>query len=458
VRKRKISPEKLNMAKKSPSNLPRDPLEILSELLECPAPESLQQAQDILQSVRGEVEKIKQKESRRQREEKTLLEAVRYNREELKRKIEEISLVRLVADAGIRSLLSENPLQFILDKVTHLTGADQGSIMLLDQEEGRLELAAWIGPDSIPPYERSFKLGEGIARWIDRPESTLSDSQNEDFFRAALKESDEKHGSILCYPLLMENRLIGVLSIGHEKPGAFSADTERVLYIIASQVALAVYSTHLVLQQQHQKADPSLKSDQRFRSLVERVNEILDINRLRTDPEGLEKRPIRIREILTPLRPKYKGELRREKIKMDVNMPKRIPSIHGDLEQLGQALEVLVETSLRRTPARGKIEVALSIETVQPDEEGELGKMPRGKKCLVVKVSDSAPTLESLPGEKEIERIRQKKDAPLSDEQRAGLSVYFARRIVEAHDGHLWLEPGPGERGNACYIALPVPE
>ena len=170
--------------------------------------------------VLDQVPKFQQEVERLKKEENTLLEALRYAREELERKIEEISLVRLVAETGIRCLLSENPLQFILDHVTQITEAEHGSIMLLEGEQGKLYLAASHGPNRIPPYESSYTLGEGIARWVDQSLGgevpSLDPNQIE-----LLHESDPDHGCFLCYPLIVERDIGGGVEYRPQPTGDF---------------------------------------------------------------------------------------------------------------------------------------------------------------------------------------------------------------------------------------------
>jgi len=36
-----------------------------------------------------------------------------------------------------------------------------------------------------------------------------------------------------------------------------------------------------------------------------------------------------------------------------------------------------------------------------------------------------------------------------------GLGLYICRRIIEAHDGRIWVEPGPGG-GSIFSISIPV--
>jgi len=406
---------------------------------------ALEEATRRRERLEGEIERL-------HRQEQTFVETIRYTREELEQKIEEISLVRLVAETGIRSLLSDNPLQFILNQVNQLTGAEHGSIMLLDTEQGRLYLAASSGPDQIPPYERSYRLGEGIARWVDRSLSNVEPPLDPTDVEA-LRDSDSKHGSFLCYPLIVEHTLVGVLSIGHEQPETFTDNTERVLYIIANQVAMAVYNSHLLSMHEKQKTYLQ-RSHERYRSLVERVNDLLDLARLETGNLQFEKGALRIREILTSLRPKYKPDLRRKNIRMQVHIPKRIPTIEGDATRLSQALCILLEDSIRATPEHGFIRLDVSIEAVDKKRWPQVDPPPGVEKFLLFALTDSAP---SVPQQLQGSIFEKLKDESLPSGPARGvsLSLFLAKEIIESHEGQVWLESGEAE-GNTYFFSLPI--
>jgi len=407
--------------------------------------DALEESCQAHRQLRSEVERLR-------RQEQALVETVRYTREELEHRIEEISLVRLVAEMGIRCLLSEDPLEFILEHVSRLTDSEHGSIMLLDSGKGRLYLAASNGPDQIPPYERSYKLGEGIARWVDRSLSA-AEPPLDSAAMEVLRENDGDHGSLLCYPLIVDSGLVGVLSIGHSRQGAFTADTERILCIIANQVALAVHNAYLLSLHKEQKTHLQ-RSHERYRSLVERVNDLIDLARLEAGNLNYEKRPLRLRETLTGLRPHYKSELRKKNIRMQVQIPKRIPKVSGDEERLRQALSILMENVLRCTPDNGRITLQVTIEEFDPARWPQVKRRSASGKFLLFRLSDTAPSIphqllggifEKIPGG----------NGSLTAARGGSLSLYLAKEIIEYHGGQIWLESGDTE-GNTYSFTLPI--
>ena len=411
----------------------------------------LEQVVQTLKEALSQGQRFKAEVDRLERQEQALIETIRYTREELDQRIEEMSLVRVITEAGIRCLQSETPLNLILDQICRLTEAEHGSIMVFDRNKGRLHLAASQGPNQIPPYERSYKLGEGLAQWVKQSKEQSS-SKIDGMEIEALRESDSEQGSILRHPLIVDNNLAGVLSIGHHKPAAFSVDTERILFIIAGHVALLVYNAYLTTIHQQQK-DLLQYGGNRQRSLVERVNDLLDLEEIGKGNLEYNKKPVRVREILARILPKYRNELRKHHIRMLVEIPKRISPIYGDPDRLAQAFRILLEDALRFTPRHGRIQLKVSVESFDTDRWPKIESRPINGKFLLISLSDTAP---SMPEHLQCTVFEKRpcSEGTIGGFRDSSLSLYLAKEIIE---GHIWLESQEGE-GNTYLLNPPIPE
>ena len=246
---------------------------------------------------------------------------------------------------------------------------------------------------------------------------------------------------------------MGVLSIGHSRPETFNDNTERILYIIANQVALAVYNSHLLSLHKKQKSVLEHSQD-RYRSLVEQVNDLLDLARLETGNLQFEKKPVRIREILTGIRPNYKPALRDKKIRMQVQIPKRIPTFLGDVRKINQALCILVESAIRSTPEHGSIRLQVALEDVDPQRWPKLKIPSSASKFLLFSLSDTAPSIPQQLHGTIFEKL-QHQGAESGSSRGPSLSLYLAKEIIESHKGQIWLESGESQ-GNTYFFTLPI--
>ena len=73
-------------------------------------------------------------------------------------------------------------------------------------------------------------------------------------------------------------------------------------------------------------------------------------------------------------------------------------------------------------------------------------------KILVIFVKDTGPGVSKENQETIFERGTQGKE---ENKGKAGLGLYNARKVVEAHKGKLWVESEPG-KGSAFYFTLPL--
>ncbi|MCK6569919.1 sigma 54-interacting transcriptional regulator [Myxococcota bacterium] len=166
-------------------------------------------------------------------------------------KVEELSLVRQVGDALGSSLDLGTVCRQTVDLIHEAVSPENCSVMLV--ANGGLVLGAARGAydDAATVFEIAaehprFAPGEGIAgavaatrkpirldeapadaRYVDRPDSPVSPM------------------SLLCLPLTVRDRVVGVINLSDSLPGAFEPRHERLLAIIANSVGMAAENARL---------------------------------------------------------------------------------------------------------------------------------------------------------------------------------------------------------------------
>jgi sigma-B regulation protein RsbU (phosphoserine phosphatase) len=148
----------------------------------------------------------------------------------------------------ITSILDrEELLRRVAQRVKKLVNYHVFSVMLWNEKTQHLESAFVMRyGDSIPPRTR-IPLDQGLtgaaasARRTVRVADTLKDSR----FLACKIETGVTVRSELVVPLLMQDRLIGVLDLESAETHAFTAEHERMLATLASYVAIALENARL---------------------------------------------------------------------------------------------------------------------------------------------------------------------------------------------------------------------
>lgn len=139
--------------------------------------------------------------------------------------------------ANLKELLKQ-----IVALASSVTDAQVGSIMLLDEREQHLTIEAAIGLEQQVIDRTRLPVGESIAGYVAKNGEPLivEDVERDERFQ---RISQEKYGaaSLLCAPLTIKNKVIGVINMANKEGGEiFTKNDLRLLTTFASQAAVAV--------------------------------------------------------------------------------------------------------------------------------------------------------------------------------------------------------------------------
>lgn len=200
---------------------------------------------------------------RYEKENAVLRQVLRETNQRLEEKIHEFSLFRMVTDTINHLMTQENPLKALLSKVIELVEANNGSIMLLDEVSRELRVAAASGTKDASPTYPAFPVGRGVAGWValENKPALLADVEHSDrFYRS--EQGGSQIRSLLCLPLQFENQTIGVLNVSSDHPNAFTLNSERILHIIAGQIAVAIVNTRFWNEQKRREQALQRKNEE----------------------------------------------------------------------------------------------------------------------------------------------------------------------------------------------------
>ncbi len=135
----------------------------------------------------------------------------------------------------------------IMQLAAKVTGAEQASLLLLDDATRELYFDVALGLDPETSAIR-LKLGQGIAGWVaETGRPLISDDVRAD--PRWSPKVDQRSGfvtrSILAAPLVVRGKLIGVVESINRRDGPFSPDDLRTFEAFASQAAVAIENARL---------------------------------------------------------------------------------------------------------------------------------------------------------------------------------------------------------------------
>lgn len=159
------------------------------------------------------------------------------------------ALYQITSDLGA-TLELERVLQRALRLLADALGLEHGTILLLDQETGRLKLRATLDRDR--PLKRKgqptqWQPGVGLAGWIlEHREPVLVADITQDPRWVHQPGKVHKMRSVVAAPLsLGGGDILGVLTLGHPNVGYFTKEHLQLVTAATGQIAIAVNNSDL---------------------------------------------------------------------------------------------------------------------------------------------------------------------------------------------------------------------
>ncbi|MCW5881447.1 MAG: GAF domain-containing protein [Anaerolineae bacterium] len=187
--------------------------------------------------------------------------------ERLQRQVQELTAVQEVSQAVTSSLYLEEMLGLIVELTAKTMNVHSASLVLFDQPEGELVIHA--RPNLSAEYQRRPHRapGEGIAGVVaeTRRPVIVADVREDSRFRDPERARREGLCSLLGVPLVVRDRVRGVLRCYTQQPHAFSDTEVALLSTLANQTALAIENAHLsvraaVVQEMHHRVKNNLQT------------------------------------------------------------------------------------------------------------------------------------------------------------------------------------------------------
>ncbi|RJO63648.1 MAG: GAF domain-containing protein [Candidatus Omnitrophota bacterium] len=198
---------------------------------------------------------------------------------------EQIKALFKISKAITSDLYLEDILRLIVTVTAEALGSNICSLMLLDEKNSELVVRATQSVSDEYNKKPPLKIGEGIAGKVvkeNRP-IAVKDIQSEKEYKH--KDIAKKEGlrSLLCVPLAVKNKVIGVINCYTPTPHEFTETEIEVLTTIANQAAVAIENTELLVKSQ------VIQEELETRKRVERAKGILMEEEKLTEEEAYLK-------------------------------------------------------------------------------------------------------------------------------------------------------------------------
>lgn len=192
---------------------------------------------------------------------------LREENRQLKRAVEELSILNDLARAIGASVDSEDIIRTIVDRSMRAVKAEQTVVTLVDRLTDR-SAKTLIRAMSSSAEHPKYHLNQNLLGWMYQYKKPLlsDDPARDDRFRGVTWDPSIR--SVLCVPLVVKAELIGVITSYNKKgfDGGFTDDDQRLLAIIAGQSAQIIENARLY---EEEKALTSMKEQVRLAARIQ---------------------------------------------------------------------------------------------------------------------------------------------------------------------------------------------
>ncbi|MDH4336420.1 MAG: SpoIIE family protein phosphatase [Candidatus Krumholzibacteria bacterium] len=171
--------------------------------------------------------------------------ALREENHQLRRAVEELSILNDLARAIGASVDSEDIIHKIVDRSMRAVQAEQTVVTLVDRD-ARQSMKTLVRAMTSSADHPHFHINENLIGWMHLYKKPLctNDPTSDDRFRGL--KWDASINSILCVPLMVKSELIGVVTSYNKKTqDGFTEEDQRLLAIIAGQSAQIIENARL---------------------------------------------------------------------------------------------------------------------------------------------------------------------------------------------------------------------
>jgi signal transduction histidine kinase len=326
------------------------------------------------------------------------------------------------------------------------TPATDGLTLLVLMERPRLPLVSILRNDLFKPFVYagalallfSLFVAFGLARWIGGPlQRLVSASQRMPETRAIPVHGPREVQELTQAFNAMSARVLGTQQAQREFVANVSHELKTPITSIQGFAQALQDGTASTPEARQQAAGIIQAEAGRMHRMV---LDLLDLARIDSGTLDMVTAPLDLPALLRNACEKIGPQAQAAGVTLQVEAP-NLPPVTGDGDRLMQVFSNLVDNALKFTPAGGRIMLRAEL------EGGE----------VKVEVEDSGAGIPAEAIPHIFERFYQ---ADRSIKHRfggAGLGLSIVQRIVEAHNGKVWVESEEG-KGSTFTFALPLAE
>lgn len=379
----------------------------------------------------------------------------------------------------------EELLNTIIHAALDILDCEAASILLFDEKRNHLFFAASSGRDTQKIPQTPVPLEGSLAGTIYKEEKSivLNDVQNDPrHYQTISAQTSFVPQSLLGVPMKIRDRGVGVLEALNKRNGFFGVDDERLLSVLASQAAVAIYNARLIqaLQKAYEDINDADQLKSNFLALASHelrtplgiiigyasflqketggnisehaqqvlvaasqmrslIDSMTSLHQLRDKGVTFRPRTIPIQQLLQPVIDQLRPLVQEKHQLLRTEFPAQPLLVVADPEKLAPAFSNIITNAIQFTPAGGKISIGT--------------RLTNGN--VLVWVRDTGVGLERDQLSKIFQEFYQVESHMTRQVGGLGIGLTIARGLIDSQGGKIWAESDGLGRGSTFKVFLP---
>jgi signal transduction histidine kinase len=423
-----------------------------------------------------------------------LFQELQARTRELARSVEELKALGEVGQAVSSTLDLETVLTTVVSRAVQLSGTSGGVIYEYDEvtQEFHLRAAHRMEEELVEVIRVApIHFGEGVT---GQAAATRAPVQVPDILgeqqlgptRVRSVYVGLGYRSALAVPLLLEQRIMGTLTVWRREVGSFPEEAVNLLQTFATQSVLAIQNARLFreIAEKSRQLEAASRHKSEFlanmshelrtplnaiigfsevllermfgevnekqneylqdilgsgRHLLSLINDILDLSKIEAGRMELELSTFDLPQALEGALTLVRERATKQGIALDLSVDERLGEFVADERKVRQVLLNLLSNAVKFTPEGGRIGVAAVL------ADG----------AVEISVSDTGIGIAPEDQEAVFEEFRQVGGDYAQKREGTGLGLALTRKFVELHGGKIWVQSVPGQ-GSTFTFTLPM--
>jgi len=432
---------------------------------------------------------------------------VESNLRSLRKRAHRLASMHRMATLTASTLDQQEILTSSVKLLVELFQADHSAIIIIDRENGngyvraeypetqaRGHLVFRHGSQSYSALEKMISEDSVLTITADDLPNTFTDPTTQRIF----EQFNMQQGMIAS--LIAQERVIGVVTVDSYKyDRTFTNGDQETLSTMASQIAMAINNTDLYQQaleanrlkseflanvshelrtplnaiigysellltgiygeMNDKQADRLERVYDGGKHLLTLINDILDLSKIEAGRMDLELAELSVKQLIAESTIEARDHAHVKGLQFVIDVDDSLPMIALDPNRMRQVINNLVANAIKFTQ-EGSVVVMANIVRImdtgsQPKVYPPAPLVLESGQYLQIAVEDTGIGIAQDDHQIIFEAFRQVDGSAIREYEGTGLGLAITRRLVELHDGRIWVESQPNV-GSIFRVLIPI--